>query len=542
MKQNFNFTPFHYIFYSLAIITGIIIGMLLYQYSPPNIFSPKTDAQNKESEKIFNILKYISDEYVDSVDINNLVEDALVTILLNLDPHSNYIPAEDFQTINEQITGNFEGIGIQFRIENDTVVVIHTIPNGPSEKIGLKSGDRIITVDEKNISGVGITNNEVMKLLRGKKGTKVNIDVIRSEISESLHFTIIRDIIPTYSVDFYNMIDKNTGYIKLSSFNLNSSKEFSDALSDLKQKGMQNLIFDLRGNGGGVLDVAIKIADHFFPAETLLVYTEGLHRKKQEFYSSRRGLFFEGEVAILIDEFSASASEIIAGAIQDNDRGYVVGRRSFGKGLVQEQLSFKDGSAIRITVARYYTPVGRCIQRTYNKGNIAYYTDFYERLTNEYKNTPDTIDSDTIIYQTKQGRILYGGGGIMPDIHIAYPELYKTEIITTLFPHVFQFSFNYADKNRNKLLAKYKNANQYVDNFNISNEIWNEFTSFITNKSKKITKISKADLSQEQKVFIEAHLKANIGRNLFDYSGYFPVIQEVDNVLQKALKKFEKTG
>jgi len=542
MKQNFNFTPFHYIFYSLAIITGIIIGMLLYQYSPPNIFSPKTDAQNKESEKIFNILKYISDEYVDSVDINNLVEDALVTILLNLDPHSNYIPAEDFQTINEQITGNFEGIGIQFRIENDTVVVIHTIPNGPSEKIGLKSGDRIITVDEKNISGVGITNNEVMKLLRGKKGTKVNIDVIRSEISESLHFTIIRDIIPTYSVDFYNMIDKNTGYIKLSSFNLNSSKEFSDALSDLKQKGMQNLIFDLRGNGGGVLDVAIKIADHFFPAETLLVYTEGLHRKKQEFYSSRRGLFFEGEVAILIDEFSASASEIIAGAIQDNDRGYVVGRRSFGKGLVQEQLSFKDGSAIRITVARYYTPVGRCIQRTYNKGNIAYYTDFYERLTNEYKNTPDTIDSDTIIYQTKQGRILYGGGGIMPDIHIAYPELYKTEIITTLFSSVFQFSFNYADKNRNKLLAKYKNANQYVDNFNISNEIWNEFTSFITNKSKKITKISKADLSQEQKVFIEAHLKANIGRNLFDYSGYFPVIQEVDNVLQKALKKFEKTG
>lgn len=456
-KKPFNL---HYIFYSLVLVAGIWAGYFL---APKSLNSgiPNNETQ-QHFTKISDIFNYIHDNYVDSVDYEQLVDDALETILLHLDPHSTYIPLEDFEFVNDEMTGNFEGIGIQFRIEKDTVMVIQTIPNGPSEKVGLKAGDRIIEVDGKNIAGKNITNNEVMKMLRGEKGTKVIVKIKRNGVIGVMTFTITRDIIPTFSIDYAGMISSDIGYIKLSSFKITSDSEFREALDKLLRKGMKKLIFDLRGNGGGSLDACIRIADQFFDEGILLVYTEGLHRQRQDTYSTKNGLFKTGKLVILVDEFSASASEIVAGAVQDNDRGIIIGRRTFGKGLVQEQINFRDGSAIRLTVARYYTPVGRSIQRKYDNGLEAYYDDFYNRVMGEFETGSDTSTYDTIQYRTKGGKIVYGGGGIQPDIHIGYPEIYKKDSLNMYFNMLFQFSFEYTDKHRESLKKTYRNAEGFI--------------------------------------------------------------------------------
>lgn len=524
----------HYLFYAIVLVVGIWLGLFL---SPSNssIFKKK-GSTNEHYEKIADIFNYIHDNYVDSVDYDRLVEDALATIMLHLDPHSSYIPLEEFQIINEQMTGNFEGIGIQFRIEKDTVLVIQTIANGPSEKIGLKAGDRIVEVDGKKIAGVGITNNEVMKLLKGNKGTKVKIGIKRTGEKGLLYFTITRDVIPTYSIDYAGMISGEIGYIKLSSFNLNSDVEFVEALEKLNALGMKKLIFDLRGNGGGSLGAAINIADQFFPKGVLLVYTEGLHRERQEFRSTKKGLFQKGQLVILVDEFSASASEIVAGAVQDNDRGLIIGRRTFGKGLVQEQIDFRDGSAIRLTVARYYTPVGRSIQRPYENGIEAYYDEFYNRVMDEFETGIDTSFADSIKFVTAGGKVVYGGGGIMPDIHVKYPAIYNNDSASIFFTMLFQFSFEYADKNRKQLVGQYRNIEGFIKGFVVSNAVWNKYVEFINNNNKEKKKVNIGALSAEDKKFIEIHLKANIGRNLFDYACYYPIVKDADEVLKEALK------
>ena len=437
------------------------------------------------------------------------------------------------------MTGNFEGIGIQFRIEKDTVLVIQTIANGPSEIMGLKAGDRIIEVEGENIAGTGITNNEVMKLLKGKKGTKVTLGIKRSGMNTLLYFTITRDVIPTYSIDYAGMITEETGYIKLSNFNFNSGAEFVDALNKLISQGMKNLIFDLRGNGGGSLDASIEIADQFFDKGVLLVYTEGLHRARKDSYSTRHGLFKNGKLAILVDEFSASASEIVAGAVQDNDRGVVIGRRTFGKGLVQEQLPFRDGSAIRLTVARYYTPVGRSIQRTYDKGIEAYYDEFYNRVMDEFTTGNDNAPQDSIEFRTKSGKIVYGGGGITPDIHVPYPGIYKNDSLNVFLSMIFQFSFEYADKNRQKLNTTFANEDRFISGFIITENIWNQYVSFVGQNNKSKQNISNIKVNADEKKFISTHLKANIGRNLYGYECYYPIIKDADDVLKAAIMSIE---
>jgi carboxyl-terminal processing protease len=528
----------HYVFYSLTLILGLWLGFFL---APAKEGGSRKSSPNKEQiEKIADIFRYIEENYVDSVEFNKLTEDALASILLHLDPHSTYIPLEEFEMISEQMTGNFEGIGVQFRIEADTIYVVQTIANGPSEKVGVRSGDRIVEIDGENYAGIGVANNDVMKLLRGKKGTKVVLGIKRNGVPGLTNYTITRDVIPTYSIDFAGMISKEIGYIKLSSFNFNSDVEFHDALKKLNKQGMKKLIFDLRGNGGGSLDACLRIADHFFDRDVLLVYTEGLHRARNNQYSSKNGLFKKGELVILVDEFSASASEIIAGAVQDNDRGTIIGRRSFGKGLVQEQIPFNDGSAIRLTVARYYTPLGRSIQRKYEKGIDAYYDDFYNRIVDEYETGNDTTQYDTIQFRTKSGKIVYGGGGIMPDIHVGYPELYKNESLNVYFSMLFQFTFEFADKNRQNILNRYRNCDGFIKGFQISQGIWDQFVAFIgkNNKSKKTVNIG--ILKPEEKSYFEVLLKASIGRNIFDFECYYPIAKDADEVLKAAIEHLSR--
>ena len=528
----------HYVFYSLTLILGLWLGFFL---APAKEGGSRKSSPNKEQiDKIADIFRYIEENYVDSVEFKKLTEDALASILLHLDPHSTYIPLEEFEMISEQMSGNFEGIGVQFRIEKDTIYVVQTIANGPSEIVGVRAGDRIVEIDGENYAGIGVTNNEVMKLLRGKKGTKVVLGIRRNGVPGLTNYTITRDVIPTYSIDFAGMIARDIGYIKLSSFNFNSDIEFRDALKKLNAQGMKKLIFDLRGNGGGSLDACIRIADHFFDRDVLLVYTEGLHRLRSNQYSSKNGLFKKGELVILVDEFSASASEIIAGAVQDNDRGTIIGRRTFGKGLVQEQIPFKDGSAIRLTVARYYTPLGRSIQRKYEKGNDAYYDDFYNRIVDEYETGNDTTQYDTIQFKTKSGKIVYGGGGIMPDIHVGYPALYKNDSLNVYFSMLFQFTFEYADKNRQNILNTYRNCEGFLKGFQITQGIWDQFVAYINknNKSKKNVNISA--LKAEEKSYFDVLLKASIGRNIFDFECYYPIAKDADEVLKAAIEHLSK--
>jgi len=523
----------HYIFYAIAIAGGLWIGM--YVGSKSQKQSSNAVTQDRYW-KLNDVLDYVKDNYVDSIDPNTVIEEALSTILLHLDPHSGYIPLEEFKVINEQMSGNFEGIGIQFRIEKDTVLVIQTIPNGPSEKTGLLAGDRIIAVDGENIAGIGITNMEVMKKLKGKKGSKVQLNIHRRNVHDILKYTVARDIIPTYSIDYYGMVTTNIGFIKLSAFNLHSDREFSEALDVLIQKGMNSMIFDLRGNGGGSLDACISILDNFFESNQLLLYTEGVHRKRRNYNSSKRGKFKDGKIVVLVDEFSASASEIIAGAIQDHDRGTIIGRRTFGKGLVQEQIALLDGSAVRLTVARYYTPVGRSIQRTYANGLENYYEDFFMMMGSEEKQNIDNKE-DTVMFKTKSGKIVYGGGGIKPDIIVQYPDLYTNKFARVFLTHIHQFAFEYTDNNRQILNDQYNSADEFIKNFYITDKIWQQYITFL--KEKNIENITKADydLQSSDRSHIHILIKAVIGRNLYDYACYYPIIFETDDIFKQAVKE-----
>jgi len=531
-KKNYRFIV---LYITIAIISGIWIGRFT---------TPKNNVSNQVStvhfDKISTIFNLIQDNYVDTVDYFNLVEDALASIMQHLDPHSVYIPLEEFQAANDQIMGSFEGIGVQFRIEKDTVLVVQTIANGPSEKIGIRAGDRIVEVDGENIAGKGIDNNKVMKLLKGKKGTKVVLGIKRADVPGLINFTVIRDVIPTYSIDYYGMINPEIGYIKLSSFNIESDREFVNALNKLKSQGMKNLIFDLRGNGGGALNSSIRILDQLFEEDILLVYTQGLHRSKREYLSTKRGSFKKGKVIVLIDEFSASASEIVAGAVQDNDRGIVIGRRSFGKGLVQEQKDFKDGSAIRLTTARYYTPLGRSIQREYGKGAEAYYNEFYDRIISDIDIETDTAKHDSIAFITPSGKKVYGGGGITPDILVEHNKmLVSNKALNMYFSQLFPFAFDYTDKNRKSLTQKYRNAEAFVNNFSITPAIWAQYFDFVQKNIKSAEKTN-LNLNPDERNFVEIHLKANIGRNLFNYDAYYPVVRDADEILKAAIEQIKK--
>lgn len=524
--------------FALVLIIGFLLGATLIRVSSINKnIKILQNLQSKSYDPVNDVMSYIVQDYVDSVDANKLQQYAIEGILENLDPHSQFIPAEEFNEVNEPLMGNFDGIGVQFRIENDSVYIINTIPGGPSEKVGIRAGDRIVKVNNKLVAGVKIENREVMKLLKGPRGTEVNVTVHRRGASKPLSFNITRDVIPTYSIDISFLPEPGTGYIKLSKFSSTTAAEFSDALLSLKSKGMKKLVLDLRGNSGGFLQSAIEVADHFLPEKDLIVYTEGYNRSKEVAYATSEGLFEKGDLVVLIDEGSASSSEIVAGALQDNDRATIVGRRSFGKGLVQEQLSLPDGSAIRLTVAKYYTPSGRSIQKPYVNGHSEEYeSELYERMMKGEFESEDSIKfDDSLKYKTKSGKVVYGGGGIMPDIFIPIDKNENYHYYNSVLNRgiIHQFTFEYTDRNR-MALNKYANFNDFNKRFIIDERFMQEFAAYAEKEGVKPDPKGFAFTKAEMTNL----MKALIARNLFDEKGFYPIYLKTDKTFKEGLKLF----
>lgn len=523
--------------FALVLILGIYLGSHMSVSNKEGHSLFKT--QSGSFERLVDVLNLIQQDYVDTLNREKLVSTAVESILEELDPHSAYISADRFNAVNDPLEGKFEGIGIQFRMVMDTVVVIKPIPDGPSEKAGLMAGDRIVKAEGKTIAGVNMPTDSIVSMLKGKKGTKVNVKVYRRGHNELLNFTITRDEIPTYSLDIAYMPDDVIGYIKLSKFSSTTGKELRNAVKDLKTQGMEKLILDLRGNGGGYMSQAIRVSDEFLEKGKMIVCTKGKNQSKDKKYSTKKGNFKEGELVVLIDEMSASASEIVAGAIQDNDRGTIIGRRSFGKGLVQKQFELEDGAAIRLTVARYYTPAGRCIQKPYKKGNKKeYYSEILKRYQEGKRNNPDSVRTDTSkAFFTAQGDTVYGGGGIFPDIYVSFNESYPNEYAKSLIRTgmIFRYAFKYADENR-QYFDKYKNAKSFINNFNVSSSLMKRFRKYAVNKG---VKASSEDFERARD-FIKNRLKAFIGRNLYNDKAFYHVLNKNDVVFQRAVEYLGK--
>ncbi len=517
---------------AVSVIAGALIGIKMPGRTshPPLSVKPRTD-------KLSRVLSYVEANYVDTVNRDKLVESVIPQMLHELDPHSVYIPARDLTEANEQLQGNFEGIGISFNMLTDTVLVISTIPGGPSEKAGVMAGDKIIYVGDSLIAGRSMDDDKIISMLKGPRSTEVTIRVLRKGVNDLIPFTIIRDKIPIYSVDVAYMVNDNTGFIKINRFSLTTYEEFLEAINDLKAKGMNKLILDLRGNVGGVMDPSVKIADEFLPESRLIVYTEGRARSREDYMSTQRGSFIDGDLVILLDEWSASASEILAGAIQDNDRGTIIGRRSFGKGLVQEPVMFNDGSAMRLTVARYYTPTGRSIQKPYEDGYDEYIADLNERfIRGEFQNA-DSIHLDKIRkYVTPGGKTVYGGGGIMPDLFIPA----DTTGITMYFAMIrnngliYRYSLAYTEDNREKLMEF--SSHGEIDSYLEKQSILNKFIQFSRENG---LKPDHNDIETSGNI-INIQLKAYIARNILDNDGFYPIWQELDTTLKEAIGYLEK--
>ncbi|PLW93848.1 MAG: peptidase S41 [Marinilabiliales bacterium] len=491
--------------------------------------------QVETTKKMGTLLQIVNNFYVDTLDMAEVTEKAIIYTLKELDPHSAYISKEDVDKANEPLEGSFEGVGLTFQLFKDTILVISPIPGGPSDKVGIMAGDKIITVDGEDAFGEKIDNEWVMDHLRGKKGTEVTVGIYRKNNNDILDFTIVRDEIPINSMDAAFMLDKETGYIKLNRFAKNSLDEVNTALTELKSQGMQNLVFDLRGNSGGYLGTAMSITDEFLKDNELIVYTEGVNSPRQELDATAGGNFEEGKLVILINEGSASASEIVSGAVQDWDRGMIVGRRSFGKGLVQRPFKLPDGSIVRLTVARYYTPSGRCIQSPYDNGSEEYYNDFISRMETGELMHPDSISfPDSLHYETKGGRTVYGGGGIMPDIFVPFDTLRYNRLLTSLIRKgvINSFVNEYLDDNRKLLLKKYPDFDKYNDSFQFSDAAYNEFIE-LGEKEKVLTEENKSDLNES---FVRLQLKALIARNLYETGSYFEVLAPTDHEINKALE------
>ena len=480
----------------------------------------------------------IANLYVDDVDEDKLVEDAIINMLEELDPHSTYSDAEEVKKLNEPLVGNFDGIGVQFNMATDTLFIIQPVSGGPSEKVGILAGDRIIEVNDTVIAGVKMSTEEIMRRLRGPKGTKVNLKIMRRGVSGLLPFTVKRDKIPVYSLDSSYMMNKTTGYIRISRFAATTAEEFEKALHDLQKKGMRNLILDLQGNGGGYLNAAIEIANHMLQKGELIVYTEGKRNPRTEFNARGNGDFRDGKLVVLVDEFSASASEIVTGAIQDWDRGPVVGRRTFGKGLVQRPIDLPDGSMIRLTVARYYTPSGRCIQKPYesieqyNKDLIERYNRG-EMLSADSIHFPDSLKAKTL----KLGRTVYGGGGIMPDYFVPIDTTYYTDYYLALRDKgaIVQENLKLIDAHRSEWKEKYKTFERFNKRFEVSDEMLEDLISL----GKTLGAEFKEDEYKTALPLIKIQLKALIARDLWDMNEYFQVINSINKTVQKGLELIE---
>ncbi len=495
-----------------------------------------------EQRKLMSAFNAISNFYVDSTDNNKLVETAITSMLKELDPHSSYIPKEEVESVNEPLEGSFEGIGIQFQIIEDTLLVIQTIAGCPAEKVGVLPGDKMIFINEELIAGVKIQNSDIMKKLRGPKGSEVTVKILRNGKSELMIFKVIRDKIPVHSVDATYMIDKTTGYIKINNFGSTTVDEFKKSFTELKKKGMKNLILSLQGNGGGYLNAAIELSDEFLGRDKLVVYTQGIKQPKKVSNATGVGNFEKGKLIILVDEYSASASEIVSGAVQDWDRGVIVGRRTFGKGLVQGQIPLPDGSLLRLTTARYYTPSGRCIQKPYKNRADKYERDIQTRVKNGELFHADSIHfPDSLKYETLTlKRTVYGGGGIMPDVFVPidttkYTEYHRNLVSRGVLNGVVA---RYVNNYRDSLKKEFSTFEKYSKKFFVNESI---IAKIIAAGEKE-----KISLHQEQlkisEPLLKLQIKALIARDLWDMNSYYKIIDTENESLQRAIEIMNTPG
>jgi len=533
---------------SMALIIGILLGNWITSVRIRGIVSDEISNQRfsirpgnsagsgfsltPKGNKISSALQYILNEYVDTVTISKLNESVMPALVDNLDPHSIYIPATDFQKFSEPLMGNFSGIGVSFNMTDDTVAIINTIPNGPSEMVGVMAGDRIIMVDDSVVAGVNMPSDDIVKMLKGPKNTQVKVTIYRRSEEAPIDFEITRDDIPIYSVDVAYKVNENTGYIKISQFAQTTYHEFMQAIERLKTQGVEKLIIDLRRNGGGIMDAATMIADQFLEEGQLIVYTEGRTRPRENDYATSRGILKNDKVVVLMDENSASASEILAGAIQDNDRGLVIGRRSFGKGLVQEEMRFGDGSALRLTVARYYTPTGRSIQRSYENGKEDYYHDYSDRwIRGEFEHEDSIKFDDSQRFVTPGGKIVYGGGGIMPDVFVPVDTSGASDYYNKVrsLGLMYRFAFYYTDIHRSSLdqFTTARDIEGYLDDQDL-------LPQFITYASEKGVQPDYKDIRTSEEV-LKKTIKAYVARNIIDNDGFYPIIADIDQTLKVAI-------
>ena len=480
----------------------------------------------------------VTNLYVDSVDENKLVENAIVGMLQKLDPHSSYSTATETKAITESLQGSFDGIGVQFNMVDDTLVVIQPILKGPSEKVGIMAGDRIVTVNDTAIAGVKMAKEEIMKRLRGKKGTKVKLGIVRRGISEMLTFVVVRDRIPVNTIDAVYMIRPKVGYIRIGSFGETTYDEFMNGIAKLKEQGMKDLVLDLQENGGGYLQAAVDIANEFLLKNDLIVYTDGRAYGRKEYCAKGNGNLLEGKVIVLINEFSASAAEIVTGAIQDQDRGQVVGRRSFGKGLVQRPISFSDGSMMRLTIAHYYTPSGRCIQKPYKKGDKkSYDMELDERFKHGELYSADSIHfADSLKYYTlRRNRVVYGGGGIMPDFFVPLDTTRYTKFHRQLAAKglVINASLRYIDNHRAQLKSKYSSFDDFVNSYEIPQTVIDGI--YEEGKKQKVEPVDDTERNNTTAA-LKTQLKALVARDIWDMSQYFQIMNETNDIVRKAVE------
>lgn len=525
----------------IAVALGILIGSSLTQKASAQRIVYQNGTWQLEQSKVDRLLYLMESAYVDKIDVDSITDEVMTDLVKKLDPHSAYIPKEDLEMVNSELAGSFSGIGVQFTIQQDTVRIVAVIAGGPSEGVGVLAGDKLITVDDSLFVGKKINNEKVMRTLRGEKGTKVKLGVLRSGSPEMLYFTITRGDIPVTSVDAKFIIERNgkkIGFIRVNKFSATTYREFLSALAELRAEGADSYIIDLRENSGGYMDQAIRMANEFLKGGEMIVYSEGRAYPRYEAKADGSGRFKNVPFIVLIDNFSASASEIFAGAMQDNDRAQIIGRRSFGKGLVQQQMSFSDGSAIRLTVARYYTPSGRCIQKPYTMGDqVDYEKDLLERYEHGEFYSADSIHfADTTVYRTKKGRIVHGGGGIMPDVFVGRDTTLNTPWYNRCvnLAYTYQFAYKYTDEHR-KELSKFKDWKS-LEKHLLNQNILREFAAFAKDKG---VEPNEAEI-QKSRPLMTRLLNAYIVRDVLGDEGFFPLFERDDEITKVAVEQLKQ--
>jgi len=539
-NNNNQFTVWIPLMMAFMLAIGLLVGLMLGKSGRSIIRMTDANGNLVELTRVEEVLQYIDAKYLEGINPLTLEDAAIQGMLKKLDPHSSFIPREKIRGVKESLQGNFDGIGVEFYMLDDTILVVGVIPDGPSAQAGVKLGDRIVRVNDSLLAGVGLKNTDVINRLKGKAGTVANVEIRRRGEKKPLKLKIIRGQVPMASVDASFMLNEKTGYIRISRFSGQTFKEFMKAFEDLtKNKGMKDLVIDLRSNPGGYLNEATDILNQLFDDKRLLVYTEGRSYKRKEYKSNGRAYFRIGKIAVLINESSASASEILAGAIQDNDRGIVIGRRSFGKGLVQEQYDLSDSSALRLTVARYYTPSGRLIQRPYREGESDEYDeDFDYRFQSGELLYRDSIKiTDSTAYKTTGGRLVYGGGGIIPDIFVPIDTVLYNDYFQSLSQFVPAFIYRHMDANF-YALDNYKSAIEFADSYTVSSKMFDEFIEYAIRKG-KLTKNEK--LIQLSKSQLSLSLKAQIAQQLFRIEGYYICMSKKDKDILKALEELKRS-